>query len=80
MIDQTAATEGSIYSSDNKMIEKFEEELTRENAINPSNIYDMIFSLIEDRVNLERYWIYMNFETLWDENKEYSLTSKQIFI
>lgn len=36
------------------MIELFEEELTRESAMNPSQLYDMLFSLIEERVNLEK--------------------------
>jgi hypothetical protein len=38
----------------NKQIERFEEELTKSSGINPSVLYEMISSLIEERINVEK--------------------------
>jgi hypothetical protein len=37
-----------------KQIERFEDELSRVSGINPSTIYDMLTTLIEERVNVEK--------------------------
>lgn len=50
---QTFQTTETSFAQ-NKMIERFEEELTKSSGINPSILYEMISSLIEERINAEK--------------------------
>lgn len=52
-VDPKVMTTDTSFAT-NKQIEKFEDELSKVSGINPSNVYDMISSLIEERVHAEK--------------------------
>ena len=43
-----------MLAAQHKLLEKFEDELSNNDALNPTALYDMLNSILEERINLEK--------------------------